>query len=509
MKRLTALFLVFLLVLGLFGCATEETPYIPTGDGLDDGSGSTRPTEAPKEQQLSLVYYPDRSMNPYTCTDFTNRAILPLLYQSLFSVDRNYEPVPILCKQYSVSADMRTYTFYPAAATFSDGSTLTAHDVAASLQAARDGSYYAGRFTHITGITETADAVVITLDTPMYDLPVLLDIPIVPAEQVDAENPIGTGPYVLDTSVGGTRLRRSSLWWCQAELAVTAAFIPLIEGTSPSQIRDQFEFAELGLVCADPGSDTYADYRCDYELWDMENGIFLYLAFNSKSKVFTTEALRSAVTYAIDRDQLVEKFYRGFARSATLPASPLSPYYDTALAERYGYDSAKFSDAIESAGLQGATVTLLLNADDSLRLRAGRAIADMLRAGGLTVNIQELNSTEYQKQLKSGTYDLYLGQTRLSANMDLSAYFTKNGSLNYGGLADTTAYAMCLEALANQGNYYNLHKEVMDRGLLCPILFRSYAVYATRGLVTQLDPTRDNMFYYSLGKTMADVKIAL
>ena len=34
------------------------------------------------------------------------------------------------------------------------------------------------------------------------------------------------------------------------------------------------------------------------------------------------------------------------------------------------------------------------------------------------------------------------------------------------------------------------------------MLFRSYAIYATRGLLTGLTPSRDNVFYYSLGKTM-------
>ncbi len=507
MKKFIAVGLLLAMVLSLFGCRAEETPYVPTGDALDRETGSVLETPVQQEQQLTLAYYPDRSLNPYTCTDFTNRALFPLLYQGLFSMDREYNVIPILCDHYSVSADMRTYTIYPAMAVFSDGSSLTAADVAASLLAAKAGSYYSGRFLHITAVTATENAVIITLDTPMSDLPMLLDIPIVKASQVNDSSPFGSGPYVLDTSANGRQLRRSSLWWCKSDLVITAATIPLIEGSSPSQIRDAFEFADLGLVCADPGSDTYADYRCDYELWDIENGLFLYLAFNSKSKIFTTEALRAAVTYAIDRDQLVESFYRGFARSATLPASPLSPVYDATLAERYRYDSSKFTDILTEAQLQGAAVTLLLNSDDSLRLRAGRAIADMLTACGLTVTTLELNTTDFVKQLSEGGYDLYLGQTRLSANMDLSAFFSQKGSLSYGGLSDATAYAMCQEALANQGNYYNLHKEVMDRGLLCPILFRSYAVYATRGLVTQLEPARDNLFYYSIGRTMADAML--
>ena len=507
MNRILSILLMVCLLLGILsGCDYREGDYLPTGDALDDPTGEPVQKPIVQDQHLTLAYYPNRSMNPYASTDFTNRSLFPLLYQSLFSIDRNYQVVPILCDRFSVSADMRTYTIYPAAATFSDGTTLTAADVAASLLAAKNGSYYAGRFQHITGISAQADAVVITLDTPMENLLLLLDIPSVKASEVNSPSPLGTGPYVMDESLGSKRFRRSSLWWCSGNLVVTASYIPLIAGNSPSHIRDQFEFSDLELVCADPGSDTYADYRCDYELWDIENGIFLYLVCNSKSTVFANDSVRRALTHAINRDYLADTFYRGFARGAELPASPLSPFYDTSLAERYSYDSAKMTEAVETAGLTGATVTLLLNADDSLRLRAGRAIGDMLKACGLNVVIQEVNSAQFQDQLKQGKYDLYLGQTWLSANMDLTAFFAKNGTLNYGGLADTTAYAMCLEALANTGNYYNLHKEVMDDGQLCPILFRSYAIYATRGLVTKLNPSRDNMFFYSIGRTLADAR---
>jgi ABC-type transport system substrate-binding protein len=177
------------------------------------------------------------------------------------------------------------------------------------------------------------------------------------------------------------------------------------------------------------------------------------------------------LTHAINRDYLADTFYRGFARSAELPCSPLAPFYDTTLAERYRYDSAKMTAAVEAAGFTGANITLLLNADDSLRLRAGRAIGEMLTACGLKVTINEVNSAQFTEQVRWGKYDLYLGQTRLSSNMDLTAFFAKNGTLNYGGLADTTAYAMCLEALANRGNYYNLHEMVMTDGRLCPLAF--------------------------------------
>ena len=508
MKRILLLLLCLVLAVSVFaGCTTEEAPYVPTGDALDMGDGSdVKPTEKPAEQSLSMVYYPEHSMNPYTATDYTNRALLPLIYQGLFNVDRNYQATPILCDSYRVSPDMKTYTFYLAPARFSDGTALSPGDVVASLAAAKAGAYYSGRFQHITSITPLDNAVVIQLDTPFQNLPILLDIPIVKASEVNAENPLGTGLYVMDRSISGKWLRKQAAWWCagKSSLVVTASYIPLMEAESPSQVRDLFEFSDVGLVCADPGSDMFADYRCDYELWDCESGIFLYLACHKNSKVFSNDTVRQALTHAIDRDFLVENYYRGFARSATLPCSPLSPYYDATLAERYRYDSLKFTTALTDAGMQGEPITLLLNADDSLRLRVGRKIGKMLTDAGLEVTLLELNSAKFKEHLIWGVYDLYLGQTKLSTNMDLTAFYRQNGSLSYGGLADNTIYALALEAMANSGNFYNLHEVAMKDAQLCPILFRSYSVYATRGLVTNLNPARDNLFFYTLDKTMAD-----
>lgn len=511
MKRFLALMLCLCLVLS--GCSGKKGDYTPTGDGLSydenyTGPQNTHPTEE-TPQKLSLAYYVNRSLNPYLCEDYTNRVLLTLLYQSLFTVSSDYVTEPQLCKTYTVSQDLKTYTFYPENATFSDGTVLTADDVLASLTAAKESNFYKGRFLHITELVLSGDGgVTIQLDTPCEDLPLLLDIPIVKASEVALDRPLGTGPYILFSAGGGESLQRRKDWWCSPKLAVTAETITLFPAESTTHIRDQFEFADLSLVCADPGSDRYADYRCDYELWDCENGIFLYLATSSDSKVFSNDSVRIALTHAIDRDMLVEEYYRGFARSATLPASPLSPYYSQSLAQRYGYDPAKLDKAVRDAGMLDSTVVFLLNSDDSLRLRVGRNIAEMLEQCGLQVEIKALSGNAYVEALKFRTFDIYLGQTRLSANMDLSAFFATYGELSWGGVNDLGAYALSLQSLENHGNYFTLHKQVMDQGLLCPVLFRSYAVYATRGLVSGLTPARDNVFYYSMGRTMADALVS-
>ena len=136
MKRILAGLLAALMVLGCLGCVAEDREYVPSGGALAEDEASAGDSQS--LQELTLTYYADRSMNPYQCADFTNRALFSLIYQGLFAVDRNYQVYPVLCSQYMVSEDMMTYTIYiEDDARFSDGTALTIEDVLASYRAAR------------------------------------------------------------------------------------------------------------------------------------------------------------------------------------------------------------------------------------------------------------------------------------------------------------------------------------------------------------------------------------
>lgn len=488
----------------LAGCNTQQGAYIPTGDSLVyDPTGKPGQQET-TDESFALAYYPDRSVNPYSCTDPTNRILFSLLYQGLFAVDNAYNVSPMLCSSYSRAADMCSYTFRLENATFSDGTAVTPEDVAASLNAAKTSTYYGGRFRHVTSISALADTVVIKLDTPCENLPLLLDVPIVKAAEVKAAQPLGTGPYVLDSAAQGNWLRRRPNWWCNAAVPVSASFITLISAENAKDIRDQFEYGKVTLAVSDPVADDYADYRYNHELWGCETGIFMYLVVNSRSAIFSNKTVRAALTHGLDRDALIRNHFRGLGRSATLPASPQSPYYSQELAKKYAYDQQIFADAVASLPETERKVKILVDRDDELKKEVVRSVAEMLEACGLTVTIQQESGNNYIEHLRWGSYDLYIAQTKLSANMDLSAFFTPGGELTYGGLASNAVYALCQNALANSGNYAALHKRVMDDAWLCPLLFRSYGVYAARGAVKNLAPARDAILYYSSGRTMAD-----
>ena len=508
MKRIGALLLCAALTV-LCGCGSDsEKPYVPTGDALYQ-EDATEPNQAEvTKEQIIIPYYPDRSLNPYQCTDYTNKTILSLLYQGLFSLDQDYQAWPILCKSYQVSWDLKTYTFTLADATFSDGTAVTAADAAASLKAAKKGDVYKGRFEQVDKISVTDDNnLQIKLKVPCESLPMLLDVPIVKESEVDASTPLGTGPYVFQPGEQPMLQRRSG-WWCNGSVPVTAQTIRLMNAGTPSELRDAFEFSNLSLVTTDPGNDAYADFHSDYELWESENGIFLYLACNTESQVLSNADLRRELLQAINREAIITEFYRGFATATMLPASPHSPVYNASLANQYPYEPMRLIQAVEEyQDTATQEVFLLVNNDDSIRLRVANKIAQDLNSCGMKVKVNALPTREYLDALNKGEFDLYLGQTRLSSNMDLSAFFAPKGSLSVGGLSDVATYSLCLDALANSGNYYNLHQKVLEDGLIIPILFRSYAIYTQRGSFRGLTPARDNLFFYHLGISLEEALV--
>lgn len=519
MKKTMALLLILSMVCGLFsGCAKEEEAYVPTGKALvmEGEEPDDFLEEEVVDQEFSLAYCPDRAMNPLIGYNQNNRVLFSLMYQGLFAVDINNNPTPILCAEYQVTPSNMTWTFYiEKTACFSDGSPLTAADVVASYAAARESDYYKGRFTYIDSVSLSTDGgVTFALTTPYQNLALLLDIPIVKAGTENTDVPIGSGPYVYGDGISGAVLHRNVNWWVKEDIHVTADTITLVEVTDDSEARDEFEFGDVAVVCANPMSDTYADFRCDFELWDVDSGMFLYLGCNVLySDFFEDGFLRTVLTYAIDRETINNENYRGHGWPATLPASPLSPYYSESLAAGYTYDPMKFIDAVSSWPIpkdkkgKQKTLRLLVNSDDSARLRTARDIAATLTDFGIPTETMEYPSVTYQAVLQACNYDIYLGQTRLPANYDLSEFFRLWGNLSWGGIPNEDILKLCKESLADSGNYYNLHQLLAEDGRIVPILFGSYAVYAERGLFDGFSPARDNAYYYSLGKTMEGIKI--
>ncbi len=520
MKKYIALLLLGAMVLGLLsGCAGEETAHVPTGDAIvleGQDPEDIMPTEE-NTQELTLAYYPDRSLNPLFGSDYTNRVLMSLMYQGLFAVDNKKNVTPILCSSYRSSANNRTWTFYiEDNATFSDGTRVTAADVVATYQKAMENDYYKHRFYHVAEVKPSDDGgVTFYLDTDMANFPMLLDVAIVKAAEVEAQIPTGTGPYIFSDNVGGATLVRVPTWWCGSlKIPATDESITLVEVSSVADVRDAFQFGGVSVVCTNPMSATFAEYRCDYELWQVESGYFLYIGCNvTYSDHFEDGTLRTFLTYAIDRATLSQDHYGGRVSTVTLPCSPTETYYNRTLADKYEYDSLKFIDKMRGYKIPqkekggNKEMRLLVNSDDSARVQIARDIAAALTDLGLPTTTLECSGSTYKDVLYYSNFDIYLGMTRLSPTMDLTEFYRPYGNLGGGGLANETLYNMVKLSLEDTGNFYNLFKIVAEDGRVIPVMFGCYNIYAQRGLMPDLNPSRDNVFYYSMGKSMKDCRL--
>ena len=521
MRKFLSLLLVLAMLAGICsGCTKkiDNSGYVPTGDALlmEGQDPEDLMPEEEDAQELTLAYYPDRKLNPLFGSDYINRILMSLMYQPLFAVDNNKNVTPILCGGYQVSANSRTWTFYvDENAKYSDGTKVTAEDVLATYQKAKENDYYKNRFYHIweMNLTEDGKGVIFGLDTPYENLPLLLDVPIVKATEVEAVIPLGSGPYIFQDSPSGAVLKRVEDWWCgNLKIPATDKEISLVAVSSAADVRDQFQFGDVSVVCANPMSDSFAEYRCDYELWEIESGYMMYIGCNILySPHFDDGTLRTFLTYGIDRERYAQDFYKGMAEPVTLPAFPTSPYYNKALADQFAYDSLKFISRLGSyriptndKGVQDNLV-ILVNSNDSARVRIARQLAKDLTAMGLPA--ATLEASNFKDVYYAQTWDIYLGMTRLSANFDLTEFFRPYGEMGKGGLSHEVLYNMTKNALENSGNYYNLYQKLAEDGRIIPVMYGYYTVYAQRGLMPDLAPARDNVFYYSLGKTMSGIQI--
>ncbi len=491
-RRLSALLLACVLL--LTGCAgLSQTDTAP--DDTADPAGPTGPAQqqAPDESPLSygFAYSATAGWNPYTCMEQENRTIFPLLYEGLFEIAPDFTATPVLCESYTMSDDEKTYVFtLNPDARFTDGSLLTTTDVIASYEYAEEDGYYESRFDHIVSYEATDTyTLTVTLDTACGDLPLLLDIPIVKAGTQLRLQPTGSGAYVVQKTP--IRLEPSANHWRGAELLFDGEAISLTATSSESDVRDAFELRKIALVCTDPSAGTACVYHSDYELWTCPTTVMVYLGFNLESELFSDAAVRAGITHLIDRDTIISQEFGGFAVAATLPASPLAPCYDRSLAVRYGYDP----DAFDLNVTQTEEAVLIVNAGDTSRVNAAKRIVSSLAEAGIHLTVSALPPEQYEEALLYGLYDCYLGEIRLTADFNLEQFFRLYGSARYGIRGHEEALDAAMKMLENAGNAYDLHELIMEEGLLCPILFKNYAVYCARGTFSDVTAGPYNVFY--------------
>ena len=483
-RRLSALLCVLTLALSLSGCWS--------GDVSDDSSGDfweeTPPVEADTSSTLTpitsfaLPYLQGVTLDPITCPDGMQQTLGALLYEGLFVLDESFAPQNVLCSRYEHNDDCTSYTFYLRdGVSFSDGSSLTASDVLATLRRAQESERYSARFANVASMRASNGALIVNLTRADSAFPALLDIPIVKSGSEKNTVPLGTGPYLFVTDSDGACLKQNPDWRSDGTLPFERIELRAVKDADTASYL--FSSREVHLLSADLTSSTGDLRSADTALTDYATANMIYLGFNTQRAPLSDASLRSALAGAIDRATITTGYLAGHAEAARFPLSPHSSLYPTEMASTLA--SPDLAAALESAGVTESrprTVTILASESDSFKV----SIADYLTA------------------LQKGNFDLYLGEVRLTANWDISSLARTGGALNYGRYADEQCNTLLDAFSLNETDQTAraLYRYLAQSAPIAPIAFKTASVLTPSGLIDGLNPTVSSPFYGIEGWTV-------
>ena len=145
-------------------------------------------------------------------------------------------------------------------------------------------------------------------------------------------------------------------------------------------------------------------------------------------------------------------------------------------------------------------MTLLVNEENSFKAAAAQEIAVSLTRAGLSVTVEAVPWETYLQRLQDGSFDLYYGECRLTADWDVLSLVGTEGSLNYGGFSDEKTDALlaaCRTADESRRSaaLTSLWEELLAKAPITPLCFKSDSVVTTTGLVEGLTATETDPFF--------------
>lgn len=230
------------------------------------------------------------------------------------------------------------------------------------------------------------------------------------------KHPIGTGPYQINSFKTGNRLDlvRFDGYWNKKAPAAKLSFVEVPELSARVAGLRSGEFDLITEVPPDQIKPLSSDGKVDVVGGPIDN---IYgLVFDSRSsKVMQSKEIRQAILHAIDRELLVNALFAGKTTTAdSFQSKTFGDLYIPELNKKL-YDPEKAKALIKASGYKGEPIVWRIQAGYyTLEMTVSQAIASMLKAVGLNIEIQV---KENWTQVEAA------GADRMINNASFSAYF--------------------------------------------------------------------------------------
>lgn len=440
-KKIIAVLLVLSMTVLLFSCDGNNEDVTTEPDNY------ILPTEI-IDADITLPYMSTDSFDPYTSKSSINRDLIPVIYESLYTVSDNGKGNPLLAEGGSNDGKKVTVKLV-SGAKFSDGTAITSEYIKASFEKAKNNIYYKSELSNVASIaTVDKSTVVFNLYNPDAMALNVLNFPIV---KVSGKKYIGSGKYTVEyiedipyLSANTNHRDYQKTWNKQIALYDMAGI------SSPVY---PFKSNGISVYKQNLTDGNYINLSSQTVSENMNN--LVYVGVNSQwaGSVTSIDWVRQAINIGINRSGIVASSYLGQGTPVVTPFK--SSFYQLnyenlpdvrgeteraiAILERNGYTKVN-TDGVRTNGNSSLRVGILVCSENQYKLTVANALKKSLEELGFGVTVTEKKtSEEFLTALREGHYGLYIGETALTSNCDLSEFFTKDGTLNYG--VDETFYA--------------------------------------------------------------------
>ena len=448
MKRITAALTAAVMAVSLAACSNNADPV----------GESSQPSQTDTESQavhLNLAeswdfqyFYTIITPEVSSSSGYDITYYLTSFYDTLFEYNTDGEVVGVLAEDWAMSEDGKTYTFQiKQGVKFSDGSDLTAEDVAKSILAVPvilgqyNGSY--GRLSTIFEDAVVVDeyTVELHLTQPYYntlrELCLANPFGIVSSEQFNEDltakdtfrtATYGTGPYMYAGDNDGQtwNFGRNPNYWGEAPDvdSFSIKYIPDNDAKILAMQNGEVDFLS-GIKNISAESFEQMEQTEGFQAQADEKSLqTYYVGYNLSDPIFGDQTVREAISSAVDKDAIVESIYGGLYDKADTFFSRSLPYCDVEQTV-YNFDLDHANQILDEAGYTDTDGDGIREKDGvklsaSFMYQTGSAsddnlvvyICDQASKIGIELTPQSAQMMDWYAMVQSGEYGLTIFKTQ-------------------------------------------------------------------------------------------------
>ncbi len=256
-----------------------------------------------------------------------------------------------------------------------------------------------------------------------------------------ARNPIGTGPFQFVRWDRGDKivLRRNHDYF-NGKLPYVEDLQMLIRPPEQSNV-DALRSGKLDYLDSLPAqavSTVKEDPAFNYVTTD-QGGLVQFLSFNLKDPVMGNKALRQAMTWAIDREEILKVAFFGVGEIGSEEVPTGSRWYDGEDPYAGGPDLGKARELIAQSGLKTPIkVEYLAWSSAPYPARVGEVVREQLKQIGVDFQITKLEQATWLKRVLGGDYQATMIFNDRTVDPDdlFAQVFVSDGPVNVLGYDD-------------------------------------------------------------------------